>query len=51
MLSGFLSNAMNFQNVEGSIGQNVLVSAMLELQQHFPTLQLQCSYNGTIIVT
>ena len=30
MLSGFLSDAMNFQNVEGSFGQNVLLSAVLQ---------------------
>ena len=29
MVSGFFSNAMNFENVEGSFGRNVLLSAIL----------------------
>ena len=55
MLSGFLSNAMNFQNVEGSFGQNVLRSAMLhtvaeEAFSNFAaTMQLQW-YNPSYVI-
>ena len=32
MLSGFLTNAVNFQDVEGSFDQNLLLSAVLHCQ-------------------
>ena len=55
MLGGFLSNAMNFQNVERSFGHNVLLSATCNTgaAEAFPdfaaTMQLQC-YNHSYVI-
>ena len=55
MLGGFLSDAMNFQNVEGSFGQNVLLSAVRNtvaaeaFSDFAATMQLQW-YNHSCVI-
>ena len=55
MLSGFLSTAINFQNVKGNFDQNVLLFAILQycscrsISDFAATLQLQW-YNHSYVI-